>query len=63
MSESPQGDEVRRIVDELEEKHVDVEGALHGTPDETQENVDQDAAAAEAEDESDIVPGSPEPTD
>jgi hypothetical protein len=52
MSETPQGEEARRLVDDLEEKHVDVQGAMDEQPD--------DVAA---EDESESVPGSPEPTD
>jgi hypothetical protein len=63
MSETPQGEEARRLVDELEEKHVDVEGAMDEQPDETQENLSQDDDDAQAEDESESVPGSPEPTD
>jgi len=63
MSETPQGEEARRLVDELEEKHVDVEGAMDEAPDDTQENLDQDGDDVQAEDESDSVPGSPEPTD
>jgi hypothetical protein len=52
MSETPQGDDARRIVDELEDEHVDVEAASDGAVDETH-----------AEDENEAVPGSPEPTD
>jgi hypothetical protein len=64
MSETPQGDEARRLVDDLEDKHVDVEGAMQDSPDTTQENVEQDDEdKAQAEDESSDVPGSPEPTD
>ncbi|WP_148570740.1 hypothetical protein [Nocardioides caldifontis] len=63
MSETPQGDDARRIVDELEEKHVDVQGALDASPDEEQENLEQKDDAAPAEDQADEVPGSPEPTD
>jgi len=63
MSETPQGDDARRIVDELEEKHVDVGAALHGTPDDTQENLEQPDDEPQAEDEAGSVPGSPEPTD
>jgi hypothetical protein len=63
MSETPQGEEARRLVDELEEKHVDVEGAMDEQPDDTQENLSQDDDDVQAEDESDSVPGSPEPTD
>jgi hypothetical protein len=63
MSETPQGEEARRLVDELEEKHVDVEGAMDEQPDETQENLSQDDDDVQAEDESESVPGSPEPTD
>ena len=63
MSETPQGEEARRLVDELEEKHVDVEGAMGERPDETQENLSQDDDDVQAEDESESVPGSPEPTD
>jgi hypothetical protein len=63
MSETPQGEEARRLVDELEEKHVDVEGAMDEQPDDTQENLSQDDADIQAEDEAESVPGSPEPTD
>jgi hypothetical protein len=63
MSETPQGDDARRIVDELEEKHVDVGAALHGTPDDEQENLEQKDDEPQAEDEAPEVPGSPEPTD
>ncbi len=63
MSETPQGEEARRLVDELEEKHVDVEGAMDEQPDDTQENLSQDDDDVQAEDESESVPGSPEPTD
>jgi hypothetical protein len=63
MSETPQGEEARRLVDELEEKHVDVEGAMDEQPDDTQENLSQDDDDVRAEDESESVPGSPEPTD
>jgi hypothetical protein len=63
MSETPQGDDARRIVDELEEKHVDVGAALDGTPDEEQENLEQQDDEPRAQDESEAVPGSPEPTD
>jgi hypothetical protein len=63
MSETPQGEEARRLVDELEEKHVDVEGAMDEQPDDTQENLSQDDDDVQADDESESVPGSPEPTD
>ena len=62
MSETPQGEEARRLVDDLEEKHVDVEGAMGEAPDDTQENLSQDDDV-QAEDESGSAPGSPEPTD
>ena len=63
MSESPQGEDPRRLVDELEEKHVDVAAAMGEEPDETQENLEQGEGRPSAEDESSGVPGSPEPTD
>ena len=63
MSESPQGEEIRRLVDDLEEKHVDVAAALGEEPDDTQENLVQEDGDTPSEDESPAVPGSPEPTD
>jgi hypothetical protein len=52
MSETPQGDHVRRVVDDLEEEIVDVERAEKGS-----------GATDTAEDQAEEVPGSPEPTD
>jgi hypothetical protein len=51
MTETPESSEARKVVDELEEKIVDVDRAR-----------DQAGATEEASDQSDAVPGSPEPS-
>jgi hypothetical protein len=56
MSETPQGEEARRIVDDLEDDIVDVDGAQA-------EDGTDDQAGDDAEDRVDDVPGAPEPTD
>ncbi len=65
MSESPQGDEARRIVDDLENEIVDVDGAQaeQGASDEGADGQGEGLTDDQAEDQADSVPGSPEPTD
>ncbi len=51
MTETPEPQGVRAIVDRLEEEHVDVEHAAASTSD------------GDSEDSTDDVPGAPEPPD
>jgi hypothetical protein len=53
MSETPQGEQARRIVDDLEDDIVDVDRAQAEDP----------TADDQADDQADDVPGVPEPTD